>query len=345
MVSILSVSSAVDSLVSPLKIDSIVISGVEFSCEKKAELHTFLTDALGFLPMQSDCVDGSLINGRLQVTFSEEEADLSDERAAEKALVRSIGLSVGDLSGTIARVEAAGGQVLEREKERVLVQIYPGLLHWLSGSQSLSAHERPVAPTVVSQIDHVAICVPKHHFDLVIERYRKAFDLHVCHTEYVATGVSAMNSTVLGSAYSDTKLVFMQPQDGASKSQIQMFIDDVGGAGVQHIALQVNDIVNVSRLFSKHDISLLNIPERYYADLGERGTEVPYGIPAVKDAQVLVDTEDNGVLMQAFTKPVFGQGSFFFELIERRNSPGFGSGNIKALFRAVERDQALKEEM
>ncbi|MEO1749656.1 MAG: VOC family protein, partial [Pseudomonadota bacterium] len=191
--------------------------------------------------------------------------------------IKQVSFYVTDVEGTVKRAKSAGAKVLFEGSQTASIEIYPGLLH-----QIWQFDEREQSPSgdrngfEVVAIDHLAICLPEHDFGLITDRYRQVFELSTSHEEYVVTGVSAMNSVVLTDQDEATKLVFMQPQEGPEKSQIQKFIDEFGGAGVQHIAFEVKDIVHNANWMTSKGLEMLRVPDTYYEALDEEIDELPY---------------------------------------------------------------------
>jgi 4-hydroxymandelate synthase len=330
---------------------SFAIRQIEFVGSDLAELRDLFVTRLCFAETEGEDGTRVLANGsavlKLSVTDEEAAAPGNAEDAFVKrhgTAIRELGFTVPDVARAVANVREAGGRIISDLDAAgvAVVEIYPGLQHSLHAGEDGAPEDAAQGSGgfAVVSIDHVAICLPEHDFNEVTERYRKAFGLHVSHEEYVATGVSAMNSVVLTDGEEQTKLVFMQPRDGVKKSQIQIFIDNHGGAGIQHVAFQVKDIVAAALWLKSQAINLLPVPESYYGELSRRLTDLPHAIDVLRDAQVLVDEDSSGQLLQAFTKPLFTRNTVFLELVERRGSTGFGSGNIKALFKAVEREMA-----
>ncbi|QBF32041.1 VOC family protein [Thalassococcus sp. S3] len=257
--------------------------------------------------------------------------------------IRDLGFRVPNVAAVVEATRRAGGRVIRDHDvtDTAIVELYPGLTHSLSGViPRVPAGEAIRSGFAARGIDHVAICLPEDDFETVVKRYADVFGLDVVHEEFVETSTTAMNSVVLADAQKHTKLVFMQPRDGQQKSQIQTFIENHGGAGVQHVAFDVFDIVAAARWLTARGIEMLHVPDSYYEELSDRVAHLPHPVEVLRDAQVLVDEDESGLLLQAFTRPLFERKTAFLELVERRGSTGFGSGNIRALFRAVEREMA-----
>ncbi|HVE74587.1 MAG TPA: 4-hydroxyphenylpyruvate dioxygenase [Mycobacteriales bacterium] len=158
----------------------------------------------------------------------------------------------------------------------------------------------------------------------------------------IATEYSALMSKVVASGNHRVKFPLNEPAVGKRKSQIDEYLEFYGGPGVQHIALATGDIVSSVRAMREMGVEFLDAPESYYDTLGEwvGNTRVP--LETLRELKILADRDEDGYLLQIFTKPVQDRPTVFFELIERHGSLGFGKGNFKALFEAIEREQAKR---
>jgi 4-hydroxyphenylpyruvate dioxygenase len=155
----------------------------------------------------------------------------------------------------------------------------------------------------------------------------------------IATEYSALMSKVVADGSRKVKFPINEPAAGKKKSQIDEYLEFYGGPGVQHLALATDDIVGAVRGMQAAGVQFLNTPDSYYETLGEwvGDTRVPLG--ELHELKILADRDEDGYLLQIFTKPVQDRPTVFFELIERHGSQGFGKGNFKALFEAIEREQ------
>jgi 4-hydroxyphenylpyruvate dioxygenase len=158
----------------------------------------------------------------------------------------------------------------------------------------------------------------------------------------IATEYSALMSKVVANGNHRVKFPLNEPAVGRKKSQIDEYLEFYGGAGVQHIALATPDIVATVRAMTEMGVEFLETPDTYYDTLGEwvGATRVP--LETLRELRILADRDEDGYLLQVFTKPVQDRPTVFFELIERHGSLGFGKGNFKALFEAIEREQARR---
>jgi 4-hydroxyphenylpyruvate dioxygenase len=155
----------------------------------------------------------------------------------------------------------------------------------------------------------------------------------------IATEYSALMSKVVADGTLKVKFPINEPAQGKKKSQIDEYLEFYGGAGVQHIALATDDIVRSVRQMRAGGVEFLDTPDSYYDTLGEWAGETRVPVETLRDLKLLVDRDEDGYLLQIFTKPVQDRPTVFFEMIERHGSMGFGKGNFKALFEAIEREQ------
>ena len=155
----------------------------------------------------------------------------------------------------------------------------------------------------------------------------------------IATEYSALMSKVVADGSRKVKFPINEPAAGKKKSQIDEYLEFYGGPGVQHIALTTDDIVAAVRHMQQAGVSFLPTPDSYYETLGEWVGDTRVPLDELREMRILADRDEDGYLLQIFTKPVQDRPTVFFELIERHGSQGFGKGNFKALFEAIEREQ------
>lgn len=199
------------------------------------------------------------------------------------------------------------------------------------------------SPDIFTSIDHVVLNVASGDLERAVAWYKKILDFQSKQTFKIQTDRSALHSQVMISPNSSIQFPVNEP--ASPNSQIQEFLDVNRGPGIQHIALHTFDIVQAIAKLRPIGLSLLPVPPSYYTQLQQR-PGLPLSVAQLQQItqeQILVDWEDttpNAVLLQTFTQPIFGQPTFFFELIERRcQARGFGEGNFRALFEAIEREQ------
>ena len=195
------------------------------------------------------------------------------------------------------------------------------------------------------EIDHCVGNVALGDMNRFVDFYRDVlgfaqlihYDDKVIHTEY-----SALMSKVMTNGNGRVKFPINEPATGKKKSQIQEFIDYYGQAGTQHIALRTEDIVGTVRALRGLGIEFLGMPHAYYESLADRVGDVGVPIETLEELGIEADRDEEGYLLQIFTRPIQDRPTFFFEIIERHGSRGFGVGNFKALFEAIEIEQARR---
>jgi 4-hydroxyphenylpyruvate dioxygenase len=197
-------------------------------------------------------------------------------------------------------------------------------------------------PTGIREIDHLAVNVEPHRLDNWIDYYNHVLGFHQSHQEDILTEESSMNSKVVENSNGQIKFPIIEPNSSRRKSQIEEFLSFYHGPGVQHIALSCDDIVKTVRQLRENGIEFLSTPGSYYDLLEERIGKIEEDVDALRELSILVDRDKWGYLMQIFTKPLQSRPTVFLELIQRKMARGFGGGNIKALYQAVEREQALR---
>ncbi len=165
-----------------------------------------------------------------------------------------------------------------------------------------------------------------------------SFDDKQINTEY-----SALMSKVMSNGNGYSKFPINEPAEGKKKSQIEEYLEFYEGEGVQHIAVATNDIVKTVKELKSRGVEFLSAPPNAYYDMmGERVGEIDEEIKPLQELGILVDRDEEGYLLQIFTKPVEDRPTLFFEIIQRKGAQSFGAGNFKALFESIEREQALR---
>jgi 4-hydroxyphenylpyruvate dioxygenase len=157
------------------------------------------------------------------------------------------------------------------------------------------------------------------------------------HTEY-----SALMSKVMADGEGKIKFPINEPAEGKRKSQIEEYLDFFEGPGVQHVAMQSEDIVRTVEALQERGVRFLDTPEAYYEDVADRVGEIGEDYADLRRLRILADRDEDGYLLQIFTKTAQDRPTLFFEVIERHGARGFGEGNFKALFESIEREQALR---
>lgn len=195
-------------------------------------------------------------------------------------------------------------------------------------------------------IDHVVGNQPEDGMVSTAEWYEKNLQFHrfwSVDDKQINTEYSALRSIVVTNWEETIKLPINEPAPGKRKSQIQEYVDFYGTAGVQHIALNTSDIISTIKNLKERGMDFLVIPDTYYENLRARLKDAPIKVEedldVLQDLKILVDFDDKGYLLQIFTKPMQDRPTLFLEVIQRRNHQGFGAGNFKSLFEAIELDQ------
>lgn len=213
---------------------------------------------------------------------------------------------------------------------------------FMPGFRAVENVPPPPFSTELKEVDHLAISIPEGELDEWVEFYEDTLDFHQSHREDVATEYSAMNSKVVQNESGTVKFPLVEPASGRRRSQIEEYLEYYGGPGVQHIAFLSDNIVGTVKAWRAAGNEFLKVPRSYYEMLGDRVGRIDDDVEELQAEHILVDRDQWGYLMQIFTRPVQSRPTVFMEAIQRRGARGFGSGNIKALFAAVELDQAKR---
>jgi 4-hydroxyphenylpyruvate dioxygenase len=204
--------------------------------------------------------------------------------------------------------------------------------------------EAPADPDsmMLMGIDHIVGNVELGHMEEWVHYYERVFGMtEMIHfsDEAISTEYSALMSKVVTDGSGRIKFPINEPAEGKRKSQIEEYIEFYNGAGAQHIAVATRDIVSCVAALRERGVEFLTIPEEYYDEVPERIGEIEEDVEDLRRLGILVDRDDEGYLLQIFTKPIGDRPTVFFEIIERHGARGFGEGNFKALFEAIEREQ------
>jgi len=195
-------------------------------------------------------------------------------------------------------------------------------------------------------VDHIVGNVPEGDMEPTVQWYEKMLSFHrfwsvddtQMHTEF-----SALKSIVVADHTERVKMPINEPAKGKRKSQIQEYCDYYAGAGVQHIALNTRDIISAITHLRARGVGFLRVPDAYYdsleARLASAGCKVKEDLATIRKLNILLDMDDKGYLLQLFTQCVQDRPTVFLEVIQREGCSGFGAGNFKSLFEAIEREQ------
>ena len=275
------------------------------------------------------------------IAFVVEDAEAAFEVAVMKGAIPIAEPSIiKDEGGAVVKATiAAFGDTVHTFVER---HVYAGFFLPHFESLTPSALAEPVG---FRAIDHIAVGVECGRLHEWVEFYRNVMSFSTVHEEVVDTEFSKMSSVVVGNDTQDIKIpiVASSSKHDDRHSQIEEYISHHRGPGAQHIAFLTDDIVDTVRRMKRNGIEFITIPDAYVYHLSD-GTlaHLPHKIDALKDEGILIDNDEWGLLMQTFTRPMQARPTLFLEVIQRHGARGFGGGNIRALFEAVERDQTQR---
>ncbi|XP_015116744.1 4-hydroxyphenylpyruvate dioxygenase [Diachasma alloeum] len=296
---------------------------------------------------------------------------MADHLARHGDGVRDIAFSVVDIDAIVKVAKARGAKVVrdiweEKDENGVVrmatLQTFGDTLHTLVDRTNYSGKflpgyvDSPADPITrllpdpkLKFIDHCVGNQPDQQMEPVAKWYEQNLQFHrfwsvddtQLHTEY-----SALRSIVMTNYEETVKIPINEPAPGKKRSQIQEFVEYYGGSGIQHIALNTDDIIEAVGNLRTRGMEFLQVPDSYYDMLRKRlktsGTKILEDISVLQKLKILIDYDENGYLLQIFTKNVQDRPTLFIEIIQRRNHNGFGAGNFQALFEAIEIEQAKR---
>jgi 4-hydroxyphenylpyruvate dioxygenase len=286
--------------------------------------------------------------------------------------VRDIAFHVDDAKGLYYQALKRGAKSVHEPRElkdedgtviTAAIQTYGDTIHtfverknyrgvFMPGFKKISQQDpllNITAPVGLQFVDHIVGNQPDGEMTPVASWYEKVLQFHrfwsvddsQMHTEY-----SALRSIVVADWSERVKMPINEPAPGKRKSQIQEYVDYYAGAGVQHIALNTDDIIHSVASLTQRGVPFLTVPKTYYqhlrAKLAHASIKVTEDLDRLEELNILIDYDDKGYLLQIFTKPVEDRPTLFFEIIQRHNHQGFGVGNFKSLFEAIEAEQAKR---
>jgi 4-hydroxyphenylpyruvate dioxygenase len=288
-------------------------------------------------------------------------SDITDHVKAHGDGVHDVALTVPDVEEAYrvalerGATSVAEPEVLEDERGKLVrasIATYGETVHSLVGRSEYSGVFLPgfqaIAETTdttgfgIESIDHVVGNVELGRMNEWVEFYERIMgftELRHFSDEEISTEYSALMSKVVWDGDGKIKLPINEPAEGKRKSQIEEYLEYYGSPGVQHIAMSSSDIVASVEKMRAEGIEFLRVPGTYYEEAKERVPEVADHIGDLERNGILVDKDEEGYLLQIFSKPVQDRPTVFYEIIERHGSRGFGAGNFKALFEAIEREQ------
>jgi 4-hydroxyphenylpyruvate dioxygenase len=200
-------------------------------------------------------------------------------------------------------------------------------------------------PAGLEVVDHIVGNVPLGKMNHWVRFYHEVMGFRqIMHfdDEDISTEYSALMSKVMENGNGRVKFPINEPAEGRRKSQIEEYLDYYMGPGAQHVALLTGDIIATMSRLRAAGIEFLRVPDTYYEMLPQRVGEIREPMEAIRDLGILVDRDDEGYLLQVFTRPIQDRPTLFIEIIQRRGSRGFGQGNFQALFESLEVEQARR---
>ncbi|WP_369255018.1 4-hydroxyphenylpyruvate dioxygenase [Geodermatophilus amargosae] len=303
-----------------------VVTGAYDPASRLADHHRAHGDGIADIALTVPDVDRCIAHARAQgATVVTEPHDVSDAHGTVRLATIA---AYGDTVHTLVDRSAYTGPYL------------PGYV-----ARSSTLQPRPGAPRRLFQaVDHVVGNVELGAMDTWVDFYNRVMgftNMAEFIGDDIATDYSALMSKVVANGNHRVKFPLNEPAVGRKKSQIDEYLEFYGGPGAQHVALATNDIVGTVDAMRAEGVEFLATPDSYYSDpqLRARIGEVRVPIEELQARGILVDRDEDGYLLQIFTKPTGDRPTVFFELIERHGSLGFGKGNFKALFEAIEREQ------
>ncbi|MBX3119547.1 MAG: 4-hydroxyphenylpyruvate dioxygenase [Fimbriimonadaceae bacterium] len=318
-------------------------------------LETGIQDEAGYLLEQND----------LRLVFSaplRPGHPMADKIAYHGDFVQDIAFDVEDVDWSY-KTATARGAVSAREpftleddfgKVRIAsICIYGDTIHSFINRDNYKGHflpgyrqeNLPGDPIGLVEIDHCVGNVELGKMNYWVKWYEDVLgfkNLISFDDKDISTDFTALMSKVMSNGNGRVKFPINEPAEGKKKSQIDEYLEFFGGAGVQHVAMRTDDIIyTVSRLRAR-GIQFLSVPKTYYDMLPDRVGSIDEDIAVLADLGILVDRDDEGYLLQIFTKPITDRPTLFYEIIHRKGAKSFGKGNFKALFESIEREQALR---
>lgn len=206
-------------------------------------------------------------------------------------------------------------------------------------------NEAKVEPIGLQYVDHCVGNVELGAMNKWVHFYENVMGFKLLLTfddKDISTEYSALMSKVVSNGNGYIKFPINEPAVGKKKSQIDEYLEFYNGPGVQHIAIATHDIIHTVSELRRRGVEFLQVPDVYYEDVLKRVGKIDEELKPLKDLNILIDRDDEGYLLQIFTKPVQDRPTLFFEIIQRKGAKSFGKGNFKALFESIEREQALR---
>ncbi len=216
---------------------------------------------------------------------------------------------------------------------------------FLPGFVAIDGPDPVSRPTGLKYVDHMVGNVGWNQMNAWVHFYEDVMGFKLYQTfddKDISTEYSALMSKVMANGNGRIKFPINEPAEGRKKSQIEEYLDFYGSPGVQHIALGTGNIVETVTRLRDQGVDFLKVPSSYYRELTARVGKIDEPLDRLEELGILVDRDDEGYMLQIFTRPVEDRPTLFYEVIQRKGSRSFGKGNFRALFEAIEREQGLR---
>ncbi len=280
-------------------------------------------------------------------------SSISKEFSLSGDFIKDVAFEVDDIEKIITNAESLNIKIIEPIQElqfenqvvfkKATIAAFGNTNHTLIQRVSVVSDNFDLLHTNPKQgdlekIDHIAVAVESKNLYKWTNYYEKVFGLKKIFEENITTENSGMNSVVVGDEEKGIKIVLVSPVDGKSRSQINDFIINNNGEGVQHLAFSTSDIINAVQRLKDKGIEFLDINDDYYLKLDLPNNYENTFKDALKDNKILYDKDEYGELLQIFSKKLHTKPTWFIEIIERKGAKTFGKGNIKKLYESVEKE-------
>ena len=278
--------------------------------------------------------------------------------------VKDISLEVDDVERAYSETTKRGAVGVQEPREitddngtyrTAAIKTYGDTLHsfvdrknyrgFAPGFRTVTKEDIISRPAGLAAVDHIVGNVGWNQMNDWVKWYEEVMGFHLFVSfddKDISTEYSALMSKVVASGSEKIKFPINEPATGKKKSQIEEYIEWYKGPGVQHIALATGNIIEAVTKLSNQGVEFLRVPSSYYRELQDRVGVIKEPIDELERLGILVDSDDDGYMLQIFTKPVEDRPTLFFEIIQRRGARSFGKGNFKALFESIEREQDLR---
>ena len=358
--------------------DTFPINGTDYlefyvgNAKKAARYYqgTFGNDMIAYRGPETgvrDRVSYLLAQGKIRIVLTSPlgpDGEIADHVRRHGDGVRDIALWVDDAADAYAKAVERGAEsayeprrLRDDDGEVVMagIRIYGDTIHslverknyrgpFMPGFQKRESRYR-AAPTGLLHVDHCVGNVELGKMNYWVEFYERVMgfkNLISFDDEDISTEYSSLMSKVMTNGNERIKFPINEPAVGKKKSQIDEYLDFYRGPGVQHLALATDDIIATVTALRDRGVEFLMAPASYYAELQQRVGKIDEPLDKLQELGILVDRDPDGYLLQIFSKPVQDRPTLFYEIIERKGARSFGKGNFKALFEAIEREQALR---